>query len=80
MERQMTTEMIKVLEESIVTICGLAINEIKTSRDVERFMDYFAMDTIDDLNKGRLNEDELNVVYNSIRNLLEERYVVKVPF
>jgi hypothetical protein len=71
----------QVLQEAIITLCGhKEISEIKTKRDVERFMNYVGMDSIDELNKERLNEDDINDVYNSIRTLLENKLVEDVPF
>jgi len=74
-------EIQKVLQEAIVTICGCQdISKIKTKRDVERFMNWTGMDLIDELNNKRLDDDDINDVYNGIRTLLENKLVENVPF
>jgi len=67
----MRSEMDKVRDESIIAIASCKdIQDIKTKKDVERFMDYTGMDLIDAIAKGRLNEDELNIVYGYMTTLL----------
>ena len=74
-------EIQKVLQEAIVVVCGCQeISQIKTKRDVERFMNWTGMDLIDKLNNKRLDADDINDVYNGIRTLLENKLVEVVPF
>ena len=74
-------EIQKVLQEAIIYISGCQdISKIKTKRDVERFMNWTGMDLIDELNNKRLDDDDINEVYNGIRTLLENKLVEDVPF
>ena len=77
----MTKEIQIVLEEAIITIIGhKEFSSIKTKIDVEKFMNWSGMDLIDDLNKNRLNEDDINEVYSGIRMWLENKLIEPVPF
>ena len=74
-------EIQKVLEETIITICGCKeLSLLKTKKDVERFMNWSGMDLIDEINNKRLDDDDINDVYNNIRTLLEFKFVKDVPF